>query len=140
MTQHPAAKAAQDRAAANAKKKNEERQAEADLTLKYGLRFVHIRARNALNQILPKGGCTIAYTFAGRDRVNVAVATCHKIDLYSKPIGRLHAADNYDNEKFITLRVPKGLSPVQFLQAAFGWAGQPSVDLPPAGNQIKEWL
>lgn len=128
-TKHPAAVAAESLAVAKAAQRKVEKQEEEQYTKDFGLRFVHIRARGSDNRPLPNAGCTIAYNFAGagRDRVNVAVATCHKIDAFSKPVGRLQAAKNFAKGAYITLRVPKGLSPVQMLQAAFYWSAQSSV-------------
>jgi hypothetical protein len=131
MTQHPAAVAAQSLAVAKAAEKKLRAEKEVALTKQHGLRFLHIRDDESFDFDLqirakPHGGCTLAYTFAGKDRVNVAVATCHKIDLYSKPIGRLQAAENYDKGRYVSLRIPKGLSPVQFLQITFLWSARPT--------------
>ena len=127
MTVHPAAKAAADLAAVKAKERSEELQREINLTNDLGLRYLHIRAKDKDGVIQPKGGATVGYLFVVRDNVEVSVATCHKVDLYSKAAGRLQAAKNFSVGKRIQLRIPKGMTAVQFLQMTFYGAGQPDL-------------
>lgn len=124
---HPAAQAAKDLAAIKAAIRQEEVQKEINLTNELGLRYLHIRAKDNQGAIQPKGGATVGYLFVVRDNVEVAVATCHKVDLYSKATGRLQAAKNFGAGKRIQLRIPKGMTAVQFLQMTFYGAGQPDL-------------
>jgi hypothetical protein len=84
------------------------------------LKFFHLRPD------LWSHGITIAYKNRGasKDVFDIAVATTHPSDTFSKQVGRIIAIEHFSNGRRITLRKPKGMSTAEFLNETFKTANE----------------
>lgn len=69
---------------------------------------------------------TVAYVEDRRDVLMISTAVCAPGDAYNKKIGRNLALDRLRDDRFITLRCPRGMSKTDFLKAIFGTAAMMS--------------
>lgn len=75
------------------------------------MKYMHLRKRNAFDEVLPKGGITIAteVTYSnGETHVRYSVAYCSDKDTFSKHNGR-YAASKYQCQFFNYRGKPKHL-------------------------------
>lgn len=110
MEKHPKQiKAEQQRAA-----KAAERKAMRD--------FVRSASEHSVRFYHTFDGHTVAYGPNGRDTIDIAVSLLHSKDVNKNDrlIGNYTAASRLYDHQCITLRVPRGMSPVDLLAIMFG--------------------
>lgn len=99
-----------------------EKQAVGLMTAKHGLRYLHVRKLDMIDELpMNKGGCTIAYAKArpNDNVILVSTALVNDHDSYCKADGRRIAAHRFDRGYCVALRVPKNMSTSYFLKCMF---------------------
>ena len=96
--------------------------AAVSFAMKNGLRFSHIRCSYLDFDKVPykpaaKGGVTVCYSKPHNSSViTLAITQCSPKDVYCRAAGRINAVANWQNEHKISMLLPKGVKPSDFLK------------------------
>lgn len=106
-TEHPKAIEAKQRAEYRRLVRTVEKGRIKHAKQKFGVRFLNV------------GKHTICYRVDRKDVIELSTAILHPNDRHDKHTGQMVALERFAKEHRITLRIPKGLTPKEYLQLAF---------------------